>query len=164
MKLPFKAGDQPGQYEVSRPITDAEILAMARRLIERRFARGRSLTSPDAARDLLLHTLAPLDHELFCALFLDNRHRVLAFEQLFRGTLDGASVHPREVVKCALALNAGAVIFAHNHPSGHPEPSQADRRITEQLREALKLVEVRVLDHFIVGGTEIVSFAERGLL
>ena len=137
---------------------------MARKLINRRFVRGRVMKSPGSARDYLVLKLAHLEHEIFCTLFLDNRHRLLAFEELFRGTLDGASVHPREVVKRAIALNAGAVIFAHNHPSGHPEPSRSDRQITQRLIDALSLVDVRVLDHFIVGGADVISFSERGLL
>jgi DNA repair protein RadC len=101
---------------------------------------------------------------VFCVLFLTNRHRVIAFEEMFRGTIDGATVHPREVVKQALRLNAAAVILAHNHPSGVSEPSRADEAITRRLRDALALVDIRVLDHLIVGGSEITSLAERGLL
>jgi DNA repair protein RadC len=108
--------------------------------------------------------LRDLDHEVFACLYLDTRNRVLKYEELFRGTLDGASVHPREVVKQALAQNAAALIFAHNHPSGVAEPSGADERITRRLRDALALVEIRVLDHIVVGDGEAVSFAERGLL
>ena len=107
--------------------------------------------------------LAPQPYELFAVLWLDNRHRVIAFEELFRGTIDGASVHPREVVRAAIDHNAAACIFAHNHPSGVEEPSQADLRITNRLKDALDLVDVRVLDHMIVGDT-MCSFAERGLL
>ncbi len=103
-------------------------------------------------------------HELFCCLHLDNRHRLIAFEELFRGTIDGASVHPREVVKQALARNAAAMILAHNHPSGVAEPSRADELITRRLREALALVDIPVLDHLIVAGNSCVSLAERGLL
>jgi len=103
-------------------------------------------------------------YEVFAVLFLDNRHRVLAFEELFRGTIDGASVHPREVVRRALHYNAAALILAHNHPSGVSEPSSADRRITERLQAALALIDVRVLDHIVVGHGEFTSFAERGLL
>ena len=102
--------------------------------------------------------------EVFACLYLDNRHRVLHFEELFRGTIDGASVHPREVVKAALHRNAAAVILAHNHPSGVAEPSAADRQITERLKSALQLVEIRVLDHLVVGDQDCVSFAERGWL
>jgi DNA repair protein RadC len=108
--------------------------------------------------------MALLEHEVFAAIHLDNRHGVLDYEELFRGTVDGASVHPREIVKSALRHNAAALILAHNHPSGLPEPSQADQRITQRIQEAVRYIDVRVLDHLIVGGDEIVSFAERGLL
>ena len=101
-------------------------------------------------------------HEVFASLFLDNRHQVIEYEELFTGTIDGASVHPREVVKRALYHNAAAVIFAHNHPSGVAEPSKADRSITSRLTAALALIDVRVLDHFVIGDGEVVSFAERG--
>jgi DNA repair protein RadC len=137
--------------------------------INRRYLReeltGRDvLTSPDATRDYLKLRLRGLSHEVFACLFLDNRHRVIEYQELFRGTIDGASVHPREVVKEALRWNAAAVIFAHNHPSGVAEPSQADLHITKRLQEALNLVEVRVLDHIIVGEQDGTSFAERGLI
>ena len=122
------------------------------------------MDSPQASRDYFKLRLDGLPQEVFACLFLDNRHRVLAYEELFRGTIDGASVHPREVVRRTLEVNAAAVIFAHNHPSGLTEPSQADLRITRQLKEALALIEVRVLDHLIIGEGEGVSFAERGLL
>jgi DNA repair protein RadC len=122
------------------------------------------LTSPQATRAFLKTQLYRHPHEVFACLFLDNRHRVVKYEELFRGTIDGASVHPREVVRRALEINAAAVIFAHNHPSGVAEPSQADLRITQRLKDALALVDVRVLDHFIVGDGEGTSMAERGLI
>jgi DNA repair protein RadC len=125
---------------------------------------GPPLTSPRAARDYLVAELRDRDHEVFCCLFLDSRHRLIAFEELFQGTIDGASVHPREVVKHALARHASAVILAHNHPSGVAEPSQADELITLRLRDALALVDVRVLDHLIVGDGGCISLAERGVL
>lgn len=139
-------------------------LEMARRHLGETLRRGNPLTDPDATRRYLIARLRDLPHEVFACLYLDNRHRVIAFEELFRGTLDGASVHPREVVKQALAHNAAALIFAHNHPSGVAEPSGADRLLTRRLREALDLVEIRVLDHFVVGDGYGVSFAERGWL
>jgi DNA repair protein RadC len=151
MNTPFKTAQQKGLYTVLRPITADEILAMARALIRRRFQRGKALTSPDASRELLILNLALLERETFCCLFFDNRHRVLAFETLFKGTIDGTPVYPREVVKRALQLNANALIFAHNHPSGNVEPSDADAWITRKLVNALRLVDVRVLDHFIIG-------------
>lgn len=122
------------------------------------------LTSPEMTRQFLKTRMILLEHEVFSMIFLDNRHRVVGYEELFRGTIDGASVHPREVVKAVLAHNAAAVILAHNHPSGISEPSQADLRITQRLKEALALIDVRILDHMIVGSPEITSLAERGLL
>jgi len=119
--------------------------------------------SPEETRQFLATQLGSYPHEVFACLFLDNRNRVIAFEKMFHGTIDGASVYPREVVKLALKNNAAATIFAHNHPSGVAEPSQADEQITQRLKEALALVDIRVLDHFVVGD-EVVSFAERGLL
>jgi DNA repair protein RadC len=140
----------------------------ARELATRAMAedlQGRDcLTSPGAVRDLLRHKLAGLPHEVFVCIQLDAQHRVIAIEELFRGTLTQTSVYPREVVKAALRANAAAVIFAHNHPSGALQPSQADELLTRNLKEALALVDVKVLDHFIVAGTGALSFAERGLL
>ncbi len=127
--------------------------------------KGRDcLTSPGAVRDFLRHKLAGLPHEVFVCIQLDAQHRVIAFEELFRGTLTQTSVYPREVVKAALRANSAAVIFAHNHPSGACQPSQADELLTRNLKEALAMVDVKVLDHFIVAGTGAMSFAERGLL
>ncbi len=139
------------------------VLEMARRYLFENLQRGDTLSSPQDTRQYLSSQLRDYPHEVFAVLFLDQRHRVICFEELFRGTIDGASVYPREVVKKALQHNAAALIFAHNHPSGVAEPSQADEQITRRLIDALKLVDVRVLDHFIVGD-EVVSFAERGLL
>lgn len=148
-----------------RPLSDSEILAKALVIAERRFTREAGpLTDPKVARDFLRLRIGQLEHEVFGCIFLDTRHQVIAFDELFRGTLDGTSVHPREVVKTALNYNAAALIFAHNHPSGIAEPSDADRRLTRRLREALALVDIRTLDHFVVGASEVVSFAERGLL
>lgn len=139
-------------------------LEMSRRHLGEKIVRGEALTSPEQTRDWLLAHLRDRPHEVFCVLFLDNRNRVLAFEELFQGTLNGASVYPREVLRRALDHNAGAVILVHNHPSGVAEPSRADESLTRRLTEVLTHVEVRVLDHFVVGDGEIVSFAERGLL
>jgi DNA repair protein RadC len=139
-------------------------LELVRRHHLERLRFGPALTSPKAAREFLIARLRDRDHEVFCCLFLDTRHRLLSFDELFRGTVDGASVHPREVVKQALARNAAAVILAHNHPSGIAEPSQADEIITVRLRDALALVDIRVLDHLIVGDGTCASLAERGLL
>jgi len=138
------------------------VLEMARRHLSASLESGDSLTSPDLVRHYLSAQLRHRTHEVFAVLFLDNQHRLKAFDELFQGTIDGASVYPREVVKRALAHNAAAVILAHNHPSGVAEPSQSDRRITQRLQQALDLVGVRVLDHMVVGDGEVVSFAERG--
>ncbi|MGH8688063.1 MAG: RadC family protein [Burkholderiales bacterium] len=137
---------------------------LARRALRENLRTGDALTSPGAVRDYLRLSLAARPHEVFVCLYLDAQHRVLGIDELFRGTLTQTSVYPREVVKSALAANAAAVIFAHNHPSGVAQPSQADELLTRQLREALALVEIRVLDHFIVAGNQALSFAERGLL
>jgi len=126
--------------------------------------RGPSLASPRATRDFLSSQLRDLEHEVFCCLYLDKRHRLIQFQELFRGTIDGASVHPREIVKLALQRNAAAVIIAHNHPSGVAEPSQADELITQRVKEALGLVDIRLLDHIIIGDGASVSLAERGLV
>lgn len=137
---------------------------IVRRNLRESLDRADALTSPAVTREFLRARLRDLPHELFCCMLLDNRNRVIAFEELFRGTIDGASVHPREVVKLALQRNAAAIILAHNHPSGVAEPSQADEMITRRLRDALSLVDIRVLDHFVIGEGDCVSFAERGLI
>lgn len=140
------------------------VLEVARRCLHEDLQAGPALTSPGAVRDYLRIQLGSLSHEVFMCLWLDAQHRVIESCELFRGTLTQTSVYPREVVKAALAANAAAVIFAHNHPSGAAQPSQADELLTRNLREALALVEVKVLDHFIVAGRQALSFAERGLL
>lgn len=144
--------------------SDAQILERACRILEDSAKSGDALTSPNAVRDYLRLRLFALPHEEFHCVWLDAQHRVIAFEGMFRGTLAQSSVYPREVVKAALAVNATAVIFAHNHPSGVAQPSMADELLTRQLREALALVDVKVLDHFIIAGNQALSFAERGLL
>ncbi len=140
------------------------IIEMYRRNQLERLKTGPMLLSPSVVRSYLTSMLRDRDYEVFCCLFLDNRHHLMLFEELFRGTIDGASVYPREVVKTALAHRAAAVIFAHNHPSGIAEPSHADEAITRRLKDALALVDIRVLDHIVVGDGETVSLAERGLL
>ena len=139
-------------------------LEIARRSLEERMKSGSALTSPGAVRDYLRLRLGGLQHEVFVCIFLDAQHRAIKTGELFRGTLTQTSVYPREIVKAALAANAAAVIFAHNHPSGAAQPSQADELLTRNLKEALALVDVKVLDHFIVAGNQAISFAERGLL
>jgi DNA repair protein RadC len=140
------------------------VLEMARRHFAEILQRGNALTSPDITRAYLSAQLRGHSYEVFACLFLDNQNRVIVWEELFRGTIDGASVYPREVAKRALFHHAAAVIFAHNHPSGINEPSQADRQITDKLKQALGLFDIRVLDHFIVGDGDPYSFAENGLL
>ncbi len=153
-----------GNDEELRPATSAEIIAAARRAMTRRVHRGTAMSSPRAVREFLAVKLGTLEHEIFSVLLLDTRHRLIEYVELFRGTINGASVHPREVVKLALARNAAALVLAHPHPSGSPEPSQADELITQRLKEALALVDIAVLDHVIVAGGETVSLAERGIL
>lgn len=140
------------------------VLEMARRHLHETLVRGDALSCPDDTRRYLTAQLRGHPHEVFACLFLDNRHRVIRFDELFHGTINGASVHPREVVRRSLAHNAAAVILAHNHPSGVAEPSAADLQLTRRLTDALALVDVRVLDHIVVGDGETVSLAERGLL
>ncbi len=137
---------------------------IARRYYEQSLPIGEVIKSPADTEAFLTARLQPLGHELFCCLYLDNRHRVLKFDELFRGTIDGTSVYPREVVKESLNINAAAVILAHNHPSGVAEPSQADERITQRLKSALALVDIRLLDHLIVGHGRATSLASRGLI
>ncbi len=140
------------------------VMEMARRALKEKISHGSALSSPSAVREYLRLKLQALPHEVFVALFLDAQNRVIEIEELFRGTLTQTSVYPREVVKRALHYNAGAVILAHNHPSGVAEPSHADETLTQALKQALALVDVRVLDHFIVAGAGVLSFAERGLI
>jgi DNA repair protein RadC len=142
----------------------AAALELARRSLAEQLTERPSLGNPRESGDYLSARLRHLPYEVFACLYLDNRHRVLAFEELFRGTVDGASVHPREVVRACLKHNAAAVIFAHNHPSGVAEPSTADATITRELVQALRLVGVRVLDHLVIGHAEPVSMAARGML
>ncbi len=139
-------------------------IELGRRYLAQRLARGTTLTSPSQARDYLHAQLRDRPYEAFCCLYLDTRHRVLGFEELFRGTLDGASVHPRELIRVALTRCAAAVIVAHNHPSGVAEPSSADEALTLRLKQALALVDIRLLDHIVIGDGDSVSFSERGLL
>ena len=139
-------------------------MEMARRSLTERMGETNALTSPGAVRDYLRLAIGSKLHEVFVCLWLDAQHCVIKVEEAFRGTLTQTSVYPREIVKAALAANAAAVIFAHNHPSGVAQPSQSDELLTRNLKEALALVEVKVLDHFVVAGSQALSFAERGLL
>jgi DNA repair protein RadC len=155
-------GETIHQYEVDERIGAAKELVT--RCLAEEMQQVDALNSPASVRDFLRLNLAALEHEMFCIVFLDTQHRVIAVEELFRGTLSQASVYPREVVKRALAHNAAALILAHNHPSGVPEPSMADQGLTTALKSALALVDVRVLDHFVITVNQVFSFAERGIL
>ena len=154
---------QPG-VGPARYATLQAAVELSRRHFHEALRAGPALAAPEATRTFLLAQLRDRPYEVFCCLYLDNRHRLITFEELFRGTIDRAGVHPREVLRQTLFHNAAAVIFAHNHPSGVLEPSQADELITRRLKEALELLDVRVLDHFIVGDGRCFSFCEHGLL
>jgi len=155
--------DEQGNYTIEAAAPDA-ILALATEILESRINNNDVFCSPAETRKFLQLKLGTLEHEVFACLFLDNRHRLISFDILFRGTIDGAAIPPREVAKDALRHNASAVIFAHNHPSGAAEPSQADKQLTDRLKSALDLLGIRVLDHLVIGNPEVVSFAERGLI
>lgn len=151
------------KYTFHQPVTAYQILEKAAEILEQQYLRGDALCSPQATRDYLKYRLGAKEREVFSVLLLDNQNRVIAYEELFQGTIDSASVYPREVVKTVLKANASAVIFAHNHPSGVTIPSEADKRITKRLQDALSLIDIRVLDHFIIG-QDTFSFADRGLI
>jgi len=156
----LKAGETTGTYVMESPVTEADILQMAQQLAMSRLSKGRTLTEPKHVISHLQTLLQYHEYEVFALLLLDSKHRVIGFRELFRGTLDSASVYPREVVKVALEHNAAAVILVHNHPSGDPEPSQADRTLTTTLKDALNMVGTRTLDHIIVGCEGCISLAE----
>ena len=146
------------------PAEPEQVLAAAQQIVDARFVRGASFKDPAIACAFFRDKLGHLEREVFAAVMLDTRHRLIEYAEMFRGTIDSAEVHPREVVKAALRQNAAAVIISHNHPSGNPEPSSADKMLTQRLKEALALVDVRTLDHIIVAGGSTISFAERGLI
>ncbi|MEZ8407916.1 DNA repair protein RadC [Vibrio splendidus] len=150
-------------YTFSAPVTEHQILEKAVEILESRLVSGDAFTRPNDTKAFLRCKLGEYEREVFGVMLLNNQHQLIEFNELFFGTIDSASVYPREVVKLVLERNASAVIFAHNHPSGDSNPSQADRRITERLKVALALIDVRVLDHIVVG-SDCVSFAERGWL
>ncbi|NNN61681.1 DNA repair protein RadC [Vibrio sp. A11] len=150
-------------YYFDGPVTADRVLDAAAEILAARSLRGDQYCNPEATKTYLSCKLKHHEREVFAVMFLDNQHRLIAFEELFFGTIDSASVYPREVLKAALKVNAAALILAHNHPSGDATPSQADKQITQRLKEALALVDIRVLDHIVVGDSAI-SFAERGLL
>lgn len=160
-KITFCSGHGLGQAKF---VQLQAVLEMGRRHLESTLTRGDAFTDCDTTQRYLKQRLRPYAFEVFACLFLDNQHRLIHFEELFRGTIDGASVYPREIVKQALAHNAAAVILAHNHPSGVAEPSQADIQITRRIQSALQLVDIRVLDHIIVGDAETTSLAQQGQL
>ena len=153
--------DSNGEYQVA---SAAQILAGARKAADSLAPKGQAFTSPQIVKDYLVAKLAGVEHEVFGIIFTDNQNKLIAYEEMFSGTIDSAAVYPREVAKTALRLNAKAVIFTHNHPSGSTEPSAADRMLTKRLKEALSLIDVNVLDHIIVAGTQTTSFAENGIL
>ncbi|HBH7896605.1 TPA: DNA repair protein RadC [Vibrio parahaemolyticus] len=155
--------DKSTSYKKVKSLPEHQVLEQAAQIIANRHLREAVFTSPNATKEFLTYKLSQHEREVFAVLLLDNQHRLIEYNELFFGTIDAATIYPREVVKLALARNAAAVIFAHNHPSGEAEPSQADRRITSRLSDALALIDVRVLDHFIVGES-CVSFAERGMI
>jgi DNA repair protein RadC len=148
----------------TRQATSEEILRAARAVMNQKVHRKTLMTSPKLVKDFLTIKLGALEYEIFCVLLLDKRHRLIEYVELFRGTIDGASVYPREIVKLALEKNAAALVLAHPHPSGVAEPSQADELITQRVKAALDLVDIRVLDHIIIGAGNVVSMAERGLV
>ena len=151
--------DTRGRY---RPANADQIIEAARQVVDRQLQRGTPFTDPAVACNFFRDKLAGMEREVFVAAFLDTRHRLIDYAELFFGTVDGAEVHPREVVRQALMLNAAAVLVAHNHPSGDPAPSAADRAVTTRLKQALSLVDVRLLDHIVVGGHRLESMAARG--
>ncbi|MNG89918.1 hypothetical protein D3C72_1180230 [compost metagenome] len=157
----LRAGERPGTYVITEPVTEQDLLLMANQIARKRLAKGMPITNTTNAAERLQTLLQDREHEVFAALFLDNQHRLLAFEELFRGTLDSASIYPREVVKRGLVLNCAAIIAVHNHPSGNPEPSRSDKVFTQALKEALALVDIRLLDHLVVAAEGVVSLVER---
>ena len=159
----FKCTEKEGFYSVSESVSEQDIVEFAKHIIAKQFKRGTTITSPEASIEYLQTQIGHYQHEVFAALFLDSKHRVIAFEELFTGTIDQASVYPREVAKRALHHNAAAIIFTHNHPSGITDPSQADISLTNTLVAAMKLLSVRVLDHIIVASNTSESLAQKGL-
>lgn len=161
----IKSEESPEYITIPDEKTEQKIINDALEILRLRIKKPDTyITSPSDTISYLKLKLAELEHEIFAVMLLDNRHGVIHYEEMFRGTIDGASVYPREVVKLALKHNASAIIFGHNHPSGNPEPSTADENITVRLKKALELVEIRTLDHIIVGGNQHTSLAERGIL
>ena len=146
------------------PISDSEVIDMALRILAERVTQGPVMSSPRVVKDFLRLRFSGLQHEVFCVLYLDKRHRLIACEDLFRGTVDGANVFPREIIKASLRHNAASILCAHNHPSNNPSPSQADELITTRIKAAVELLDLKLLDHLVVTAGETVSFAELGLI
>jgi DNA repair protein RadC len=160
----FRATEQQGIYHVTQQVTEEDILHFAQKLIQKRFKRGKQIKHSSDAADLFMHHLQHRENEVLGALFLDTKNRVITFEILFQGSINSSSVYPREVVKRALKHNAAAIILTHNHPSGVPDPSNADYEVTEQLQKALAMMEIKLVDHIIMGGCEFVSLASLGAI
>lgn len=160
----FSSGLVADTQDAYVPISDEEVIAAAFQILAAKVPQSNVFASPRPTREYLVTRIAGLEYEVFCCMYLNNRYRLIAFEELFRGTFHGANVHVREVLKQALKYNAAALVIAHNHPSGSTDESDADRRITRQLKSALELVDIKLVDHLIVGGAEVVSMAEKGLL
>ncbi|MCK0188039.1 DNA repair protein RadC [Aeromonas hydrophila] len=162
--MAFIASDNNGLYQITEPVSREEIIQFAHALLSRQFRSRRKISSPDDVRQWLIMKLATEVRECFAAIFLSQQHHILDYETLFTGTLNQATVYPRELLQRALFHNAAAVILVHNHPSGESEPSQADINLTKTLMDVLALVDIRILDHMIIGGDNIYSFAEHKLL
>jgi DNA repair protein RadC len=160
--LLVKAHDN--KYLLSEPVTTKQMYQLMLSLLEQEYFRTDQLTSPQKTIQYLQVKLAKYEQEVFCCIYLDTQHHVIGFEELFTGTLDSCSVYPRQIVKQCMLNNAAAVLFCHNHPSGDPSPSNADKVLTKRLQEALALIDIRVLDHIVIGGATSTSFAERGLI
>ena len=160
----FKCTEKEGFYSVSESVSEQDIVEFARYLVAKQFKRGTTITSPEASIEYLQSQIGHYQHEVFAALFLDSKHRIIAFEELFTGTIDQASVYPREVAKRVLHHNATAIVFTHNHPSGITDPSQADISLTNTLVDAMKLLGVRALDHIVVANNQSQSLAELGYI
>lgn len=163
--MKVKSEDYAKYIAIDDRVSDDALIRSAIAVLKKRMIAPDSyITSPEDVSKLCILELAEEESEMFCCIFLDNRHGVIKFEKVFQGTIDGASIHPREVARRCLKHNAAAVIFTHNHPSGNPEPSSADEMITKRLKDSLSLLDIRVLDHIIVGGVTTTSFANRGLM
>lgn len=161
----LKASDEPGVYIMQSPkVTEADILTMANQFARQRLAKGRVLSNPDTVQSQMQTLLQDYEHEVFVVVLLDSRLRSIGVHEMFQGTLDTTTVHPREVVKLALKHNAAALIMAHNHPSGDPTPSACDIQLTKHLKQALALINIRVLDHIVVAAQGCTSLAEKGLM